>query len=99
MILQVVFPRAQRTKALALAALVLCAAVLVAAKLLEAGHPWLGFVAAFAEAAIVGRAALDDALRDDVGVPEPRARSPVRRSPSLCAYRCRRSRQASSCGC
>jgi uncharacterized membrane-anchored protein YjiN (DUF445 family) len=44
----------RRTKALAIAALVLCAAVLVAAKLFEAGRPWLGFVAAFAEAAIIG---------------------------------------------
>lgn len=44
----------RRTKALALAALVLCGGVFAAAKAWQGSHPWLGFVAAFAEAAIVG---------------------------------------------
>ena len=44
----------KRTKMLALAALVLCAVVLVAARALRPDHAWLGFVAAFAEAAIIG---------------------------------------------
>jgi len=38
----------------AAAALALCVAVFAAAKSLEAGRPWLGFVAAFAEAATIG---------------------------------------------
>ena len=42
------------TKLVAAAALALCVAVFVAAKLLEGRHPWLGFVAAFAEAATIG---------------------------------------------
>lgn len=42
------------TKLVAAAALALCVAVFVAAKSLEGRHPWLGFVAAFAEAATIG---------------------------------------------
>ena len=44
----------RRTKMVAAAALALCVAVFAAAKSLEAGRPWLGFVAAFAEAATIG---------------------------------------------
>jgi uncharacterized membrane-anchored protein YjiN (DUF445 family) len=44
----------RRTKALAVASLLLCGAVFAAARLGRDSHPWLGFVAAFAEAAIIG---------------------------------------------
>nr|WP_315919766.1 DUF445 family protein [Mesorhizobium sp. SP-1A] len=44
----------RRTKFIATAALALCVVVFVAAKSLQARHPWLGFVAAFAEAATIG---------------------------------------------
>ncbi|MGB3390657.1 MAG: DUF445 family protein [Pseudaminobacter sp.] len=44
----------RRTKALATAALALCVTVFAAAKVFEAQYPWLGFVAAFAEAATIG---------------------------------------------
>ncbi|MGP2492734.1 DUF445 domain-containing protein [Mesorhizobium sp. PUT5] len=42
------------TKLVATAALALCVAVFAVAKSFEARHPWLGFVAAFAEAATIG---------------------------------------------
>lgn len=44
----------RRTKFLATGALVLCVAVFAAAKSFESRWPWLGFVAAFAEAATIG---------------------------------------------
>jgi uncharacterized membrane-anchored protein YjiN (DUF445 family) len=44
----------RRTKFIAAAALALCALVFALAKSFQGGHPWLGFVAAFAEAAIIG---------------------------------------------
>jgi uncharacterized membrane-anchored protein YjiN (DUF445 family) len=44
----------RRTKFLATAALCLCVAVFVIARLLQPRWPWLGFVAAFAEAATIG---------------------------------------------
>lgn len=44
----------RRTKAVATAALVLCLSIFVAAKAFEGYWPWLGFVAAFAEAATIG---------------------------------------------
>ncbi len=44
----------RRTKALAVAALLLCGLIFAAARMGQSGHPWLGFVAAFAEAAIIG---------------------------------------------
>ncbi|HTV66941.1 MAG TPA: DUF445 family protein [Rhizobiaceae bacterium] len=44
----------RRTKTIAAAALVLCVAVFVVAKLYQPVYPWLGFVAAFAEAATIG---------------------------------------------
>jgi uncharacterized membrane-anchored protein YjiN (DUF445 family) len=44
----------RRTKAVAVAALLLCGVVFAVARAGQAGHPWLGFVAAFAEAAIIG---------------------------------------------
>ncbi len=44
----------RRTKALAAAALVLCGVVFAVARAGQASHPWLGFVAAFAEAAVIG---------------------------------------------
>lgn len=44
----------RRTKLLAAAALALCVVVFAVAKSLESSHPWLGFVAAFAEAATIG---------------------------------------------
>ncbi|TIR62382.1 MAG: DUF445 family protein, partial [Mesorhizobium sp.] len=44
----------RRTKFVAAAALGLCILVFALAKSLEITHPWLGFVAAFAEAAIIG---------------------------------------------
>jgi uncharacterized membrane-anchored protein YjiN (DUF445 family) len=42
------------TKFVATAALALCVLVFVVAKSFETSHPWLGFVAAFAEAATIG---------------------------------------------
>ncbi|WP_245415868.1 MULTISPECIES: DUF445 domain-containing protein [Mesorhizobium] len=44
----------RRTKFVATSALVLCVAVFAAAKLMQASYPWLGYVAAFAEAATIG---------------------------------------------
>lgn len=44
----------KRTKALATALLVACVALFIAAKLGQSSWPWLGFVAAFAEAATIG---------------------------------------------
>lgn len=44
----------RRTKLVAAAALALCVAVFALAKSFEHIHPWLGFVAAFAEAATIG---------------------------------------------
>lgn len=44
----------RRTKAIATGALALCVIVFAAAKALEGQWPWLGFVAAFAEAATIG---------------------------------------------
>ncbi|RUM99612.1 DUF445 domain-containing protein [Pseudaminobacter arsenicus] len=44
----------RRTKAIATAALILCVTVFAAAKAFESYWPWLGFVAAFAEAATIG---------------------------------------------
>ncbi|MBX3569709.1 MAG: DUF445 family protein [Rhizobiaceae bacterium] len=44
----------RRTKAVAAGALIGCVAVFVAARLGQAHWPWLGFVAAFAEAATIG---------------------------------------------
>lgn len=44
----------RRTKFVAAAALALCVAVFVAARSFEARYPWLGLVAAFAEAATIG---------------------------------------------
>lgn len=44
----------RRTKAIATAALAACVAVFAAAKSFEDRWPWLGFVAAFAEAATIG---------------------------------------------
>ncbi len=44
----------RRTKLLAAAALALCVVIFAVAKSLEGAHPWLGFVAAFAEAATIG---------------------------------------------
>lgn len=44
----------RRTKFVATASLVLCLAVFLTAKALEGRWPWLGFVAAFAEAATIG---------------------------------------------
>lgn len=44
----------RRTKLFAAAALALCVIVFAVAKSLESSHPWLGFVAAFAEAATIG---------------------------------------------
>ncbi|TPI72124.1 DUF445 domain-containing protein [Mesorhizobium sp. B2-8-9] len=44
----------RRTKFVAAAALALCILVFALAKSFEGGHPWLGFVAAFSEAATIG---------------------------------------------
>ncbi|MBZ9807884.1 MULTISPECIES: DUF445 domain-containing protein [unclassified Mesorhizobium] len=44
----------RRTKFVATAALALCVAVFALAKSFESTYPWLGFVAAFAEAATIG---------------------------------------------
>ena len=44
----------RRTKLFATSALCVCLVVLIAARLLQARWPWLGFVAAFAEAATIG---------------------------------------------
>ncbi|UVK36517.1 DUF445 domain-containing protein [Mesorhizobium sp. AR10] len=44
----------RRTKFVATAALVLCVLVFAVAKAFESHYPWLGFVAAFAEAATIG---------------------------------------------
>ena len=44
----------RRTKFIAAAALVVCVAVFIVARRFEPGHPWLAFVAAFAEAAAIG---------------------------------------------
>jgi uncharacterized membrane-anchored protein YjiN (DUF445 family) len=44
----------RRTKFVAVAALALCVLVFALAKSFEHNHPWLGFVAAFAEAATIG---------------------------------------------
>ncbi|MCX7304698.1 MAG: DUF445 family protein [Hyphomicrobiales bacterium] len=44
----------RRTKAVAALALCLCVAVFAAAKLQQAHWPWLSYVAAFAEAAVIG---------------------------------------------
>jgi uncharacterized membrane-anchored protein YjiN (DUF445 family) len=44
----------RRTKFVATSALVLCVIIFAAAKLLEGRYPWLGFVAAFFEAATIG---------------------------------------------
>ena len=44
----------RRTKFIATTALVLCVAVFIAARYFQADHPWLAFVAAFAEAAAIG---------------------------------------------
>ncbi|TPK61690.1 DUF445 domain-containing protein [Mesorhizobium sp. B2-4-19] len=44
----------RRTKFIATAALALCVLVFALAKSFENSHPWLGFVAAFAEAATIG---------------------------------------------
>jgi uncharacterized membrane-anchored protein YjiN (DUF445 family) len=44
----------RRIKFLAAAALALCVLVFALAKSFQGNHPWLGFVAAFAEAAIIG---------------------------------------------
>ena len=44
----------KRTKRMATGALVLCVLVFVIARIFEADQPWLGFVAAFAEAAAIG---------------------------------------------
>ncbi|WP_027061542.1 DUF445 domain-containing protein [Mesorhizobium loti] len=44
----------RRTKVVATAALALCVLVFALAKSFEKSHPWLGFVAAFAEAATIG---------------------------------------------
>ncbi|TGU93554.1 DUF445 domain-containing protein [Mesorhizobium sp. M00.F.Ca.ET.151.01.1.1] len=44
----------RRTKFVATAALALCVLVFVLAKSFQASYPWLGFVAAFAEAATIG---------------------------------------------
>ncbi|TRC79094.1 DUF445 domain-containing protein [Mesorhizobium sp. WSM4307] len=44
----------RRTKFIATAALALCVLVFALAKSFESSHPWLGFVAAFAEAATIG---------------------------------------------
>jgi len=44
----------RRTKAIAALALCLCVAVFATAKLQEAHWPWLSYVAAFAEAAVIG---------------------------------------------
>ncbi|TIT38672.1 MAG: DUF445 family protein, partial [Mesorhizobium sp.] len=44
----------RRTKFVAMAALALCVLVFVLAKSFQASYPWLGFVAAFAEAATIG---------------------------------------------
>ena len=44
----------RRTKAIATLALCLCVAVFATAKLQEAHWPWLSYVAAFAEAAVIG---------------------------------------------
>lgn len=46
--------RLRRLKALALALLLGALAVLVVAKVLQPRYPWLGYVAAFAEAAVIG---------------------------------------------
>jgi uncharacterized membrane-anchored protein YjiN (DUF445 family) len=44
----------RRTKAIATGALGICVGIFAAAKYLEPGWPWLSFVAAFAEAAVIG---------------------------------------------
>lgn len=44
----------RRTKFIATTALVLCVLIFAVAKSFEGRHPWLGFVAAFAEAATIG---------------------------------------------
>ncbi|TIX39276.1 MAG: DUF445 family protein, partial [Mesorhizobium sp.] len=44
----------RRTKFVATAALALCVLVFALAKSFEGTYPWLGFVAAFAEAATIG---------------------------------------------
>ncbi|TJV40045.1 MAG: DUF445 family protein, partial [Mesorhizobium sp.] len=44
----------RRTKFVATAALALCVLIFAVAKSFEGHHPWLGFVAAFAEAATIG---------------------------------------------
>ena len=44
----------RRTRAIATGALCLCVAVFATAKIFQPRYPWLGFVAAFAEAATIG---------------------------------------------
>src|SRR4029078_6355754 len=44
----------RRTKFIATAALVLCVLVFALSKSFQSSYPWLGFVAAFAEAATIG---------------------------------------------
>ncbi|TIW79653.1 MAG: DUF445 family protein, partial [Mesorhizobium sp.] len=44
----------RRTKFVATAALALCVLVFALAKSFQTSYPWLGFVAAFAEAATIG---------------------------------------------
>jgi len=44
----------RRTKTIAAAALCLCVGIFVTARIFEAQWPWLSFVAAFAEAAVIG---------------------------------------------
>jgi uncharacterized membrane-anchored protein YjiN (DUF445 family) len=65
----------RRTKFIATAALVLCVLVFALAKSFENSYPWLGFVAAFAEAATIGGLAdwyaVVALFRQPLGLPIP----------------------------
>ncbi len=67
--------RLQQMKRVATAMLVVVAAIFVAARLFEARYPWLGFVRAFAEAAMVGGIAdwfaVTALFRHPLGIPIP----------------------------
>src|SRR6266487_1189622 len=77
----------QRMRAVAVGLLVLMAAVFVVTRLNEAVHPWLGWVRAFAEAAMVG--ALADwfavvaLFRHPLGLPIPHTAIIPRRKDSI----------------
>ncbi|WP_227470234.1 DUF445 domain-containing protein [Massilia sp. YMA4] len=68
-------PRLKRIRRIATALLAAMAVIFVAARLLQGDYPWLGFVAAFAEAAMVGGLAdwfaVTALFRHPLGLPIP----------------------------